>query len=264
MTGSRALRAVLSAAILAAFSASTTSSAPVPLSPPPPRAILEAPAPPTAGGSPLEPVGATPSRAATRYATLPLRFEANAGQSDPQVKFLSRGSGHTLFLTPTEAVLRVPAGPAAAAPSPRLRASRDRLTATEGATTAIRMRLLDAHPDPRLVGEGELPGRANYFIGDNPTAWRRGVPSYARVRYERVYPGIDLVFHGDARSLEYDLVVAPGADPSVIRVAFEGVDGLRLDGRDLVLTSAGADVRLRRPVVYQDTAAAGGRSPAST
>src|SRR5204862_7354880 len=93
----------------------------------------------------------------------------------------------------------------------------------------VRMRLADSNRHPQLTGLDRLPGTSNYFIGNDPERWQRDVPNYARVKYAGVYPGIDLVYYGNQRQLEYDIVVAPGADPRQIALAFEGVQELSLD-----------------------------------
>ncbi len=170
-------------------------------------------------------------------ADVPLSFEPNDGQTDARVKFLSHGHGYTLFLTPSEAVLAL-----------------WKPTATHDAQ-ALRVKLLGANPDPRIVGEGELAGRTNYFIGKDPARWRTNVPTYARVRYRDVYPGIDLVYYGaHERQLEYDFVLAPGADPHAIALGFAGARRLALDAAgDLVVTFAdGGTVLHKAPVVYQE------------
>ena len=95
--------------------------------------------------------------------------------------------------------------------------------------------------------------RANYFIGNDPDKWRTNVPTYAKVQYQDVYPGVDLVYYGNQRQLEYDLVVGPGADPAAIALSFEGVKGLRIDAQgDLVLDTPGGEVRQHKPLVYQE------------
>jgi len=187
------------------------------------------------------------------YVRPPLRFEANRGQTDGRVKFLSRGSGSTVFLTSTEAVV-VLTEPVANTKRGRSPLARPDLTKPQKVTrTAVRMRLVGASPAPRVTGLEELPGKANYFIGNNPTKWRTNVPMYAKVRYENVYRGIDLVYYGNQRQLEYDFVVAPGADPRVIRLAFEGADKLALDAHgNLVLHTAHGQVLQRAPVIYQE------------
>jgi hypothetical protein len=117
----------------------------------------------------------------------------------------------------------------------------------------IRMRVVGGNPKGRVVGLDELPGKSNYFIGNDPKKWHTNVPSYAKVKYEGIYPGVDLVYYGNQRRLEYDFVVAPGADPNQIKLSFAGADGMRVDAAsgDLVLKLGGDEVRLRKPAVYQ-------------
>lgn len=172
------------------------------------------------------------------FGRLPLRFEANLGQTAREVRFLSRGRGHTLFLAGDEFVL---------APSGR----------PEG---AVRMRLIGAGKPSAITGIDRLPGETHYLIGSDPRAWTTHVPGYARVRYREVYPGIDLVFRGERGVLEFDCEIAPGADPGAIRMAFKGMDRLRLDGTgSLVLETGAGDIVLRAPVLYQE--ADGARRP---
>jgi len=122
----------------------------------------------------------------------------------------------------------------------------------------MRMRLVGGNARGRVVGLDELPGRSNYFIGNDPKKWRTNVPSYARVKFEGVYPGVDLLFYGNQRQLEYDFVVAPGADPNQIKLSFAGADGLRVDtaSGDLVLKTGNDEVRFHKPAVYQPAVAA--------
>jgi hypothetical protein len=181
------------------------------------------------------------------YGQMALRFEANAGQTDASVRFLARGPGYGLFLTPAEAVLHLHKpqadGPVAQTPEP---------------ADTLRLRLVGANPDPALVGLDELPTRSNYLQGNDPARWHTDVANYGQVAYRAVYPGIDLVYYGSQEQLEYDFVVAPGADPSAIRLAFAGARGMALDGQgNLVLHTTGGDVVEEAPVLYQD--GAGGR-----
>ena len=105
----------------------------------------------------------------------------------------------------------------------------------------LRMKLVGADPHVEVTGLDELPGKSNYFIGNDPSKWRTNLPTYAKVKYQHVYPGIDLVYYGNQRHLEYDFVVAPGADPGAIRLAFQGEETLRIDGQgDLVLGAGGS------------------------
>jgi hypothetical protein len=195
---------------------------------------------------------ATKLRLQAAYGKLPLHFEANQGQAASQVEFLSRSSGYTLFLTSTEAVL------ALRRPQEETSAVSRELALPpeqpEMITTAVlRMQLVGASPSPVVRGLDKLPGKSNYFIGNDPTKWRTNVPNYAKVRYEAVYPGIDLIYYGNQRQLEYDFVVAPGADPDAIRLGFQGADKLSLgaDG-NLVLHTASGEVIQRVPLVYQE------------
>src|SRR5438552_455501 len=186
------------------------------------------------------------------YGKLPLSFEANDGQADPQVKFLSRGRGYTLFLTSTETVLVLREGASARNVGGGLPAAkRERGKALSG--TVLRMTFVKANPAPAVAGVGELPGKSSYFVGNDPKKWRANVLTYAKVEYRDVYPGVNLVYYGNQRQLEHDFVVSPGADPKAITLAFEGMDGVAIDGLgDLVLRADGGEVRLRKPVVYQE------------
>jgi hypothetical protein len=170
--------------------------------------------------------------AAERYGDLPLSFEANQGQTDSQVRFLSRGSGYSFFLTQAGAVLSF---------------SRD-----AHSDAVLRMQLAGASPNAPVQGLGQLPGKSNYFFGSDSSRWRTGVPTYSRVKYENVYPGISLVYYGNQRQLEYDFVVAPGADPRQIRLSVAGAQKLTVDAQgNLVLHNSAGEVQLLAPKVYQ-------------
>ena len=115
------------------------------------------------------------------------------------------------------------------------------------------MQLVGANATARPEGRDELPGKVNHFIGNDPKRWSRGVPTYAQVRYQDVYAGIDLVYYGNQRELEYDFVVAPGANPDTIALTFEGADALEVDAAGNLVLHTGADRILQRaPRVYQD------------
>jgi len=138
--------------------------------------------------------------------------------------------------------------------------------------TVLRMHLVGANPNPQVVGLEELPGKSNYLLGNDSSKWRTNIPHYAKVKYERLYPGIDLIYYGNQRQLEYDFVVAPGADPKVIRLAFDGLpphpvplvaqpSWLRAgwkpapridDNGDLILQTAGGEICLHKPRIYQE------------
>jgi hypothetical protein len=214
--------------------------------------------------SPVKAEAASQARLVETYGKLPLSFEVNQGQTDKSARFISRGSGYGLFLTSTEAVLSLHK-PKAAAPtqtgklaSPALSAAAKKPPANtvqsgSDETATLHMKLVGGNPNPKITGLDELPGKVNYFRGKDPKQWRTNIPSYAKVKYEKVYPGIDLIYYGNQRQLEYDFIVAPGADPKAVRLAFAGADQLTIDKRgDLVLKSGDDDVRLHKPRVYQD------------
>ncbi|HEY7068142.1 MAG TPA: SBBP repeat-containing protein [Chloroflexota bacterium] len=217
--------------------------------------------PPTPSPEGAAPVDSPPSIAASAqlesvYGRLPLSFEPNQGQADPSVGFLARASGYTVALMPDEVRLtphpetergslsRTPPAPIA-----RAELSGVDLPAEE----PVAVRFVGADANAPASPEGRLPGTASYFIGNDPARWRAGIPTYASVRYHDVYPGIDLVFHGHGRELEYDFVVAPGADPSLIRLEVVGTDAAALDDQgDLVLRAGAGELRQRKSVVYQE------------
>jgi hypothetical protein len=211
-------------------------------------------------------------RLVVNYAKLPLSFEANQGQTDRSVNFLSRGRGYSLFLTGDEAVLRLskPETESATRNSrlgPRIKGlvRNQLLRATHhgpGITgSVLRMKLVDANRDAIVAGTDELPGKVNYFLGNDPKAWRSNIPTYAKVRYQNIYRGVDLVYYGNqGGQLEYDFVVAPGADPAAITLGVEahgspGRPPLRItrDG-DLIVDLDGRDVHFHKPVIYQPLA----------
>ncbi|MCA1618682.1 MAG: SBBP repeat-containing protein [Acidobacteria bacterium] len=197
-----------------------------------------------------------PERALETYGRIPLSFEANRGQADDSVDFLARGAGYSLFLKPSEATF-VLFGRGAGAPSK----GRAPMTAVGGETPAapavLRMKLVGADASAAAEGAEELEGKANYLVGDDASKWRTGVPTYGRVRYASVYPGVDLVYYGNQRQLEYDFRIAPGADPGVVSLHFEGADKVEVGAEgDLLLAVGGSVVRQPKPFVYQEVAGA--------
>jgi hypothetical protein len=168
-----------------------------------------------------------------RYQQFPLSFEPNLNQTNAEVKFLARGDGYILFLTGKDAVFS--------------------MGRTAASKAVMSMSLLGANENPRFSGMDELPGKSNYIIGNQPEKWHTNIPNYRKVSEKNIYPGIDLVYYGTQRQLEYDFVIAPGANPSKIQIAFKGANNLHTDANgDLVLSAAGSDdVRLHKPVAYQ-------------
>ncbi|MGZ4899470.1 MAG: DUF7948 domain-containing protein [Candidatus Angelobacter sp.] len=197
---------------------------------------------------PAEAQEQTRLRVEVGYGNLPLSFESNRGQTDPQVKFLSRAGNRTLWLTSNEAVLAVGRPSRPAGPDAKKSAA---VKESQIAPAVLRMKFVGANANPRIAGEARQTGTVNYFAG-KPEEWRTKIHTYARVRYRSLYPGIDLVFYGNNRELEYDLVVSPGADPGQIKLALAGAQSVRIDGEgNLVLETAAGDVIQQKPKVYQ-------------
>ncbi len=174
---------------------------------------------------------------------LPLRFEPNEGQanlkaSDPRVKFIARGAGYVLALGSEGALLSVTS-----------RTAPDSSTAVRMET--VGMKLAGANPRAMIGAVDRLSGESNYLLGNNPAKWRSGVPQFARVRYENIYPGINLVFYGNQGRLEHDFQVAPGADPTQAELEFDGQRNLELSGGALVIKSRTGELRLEAPRAYQ-------------
>src|SRR6187551_2716160 len=174
-------------------------------------------------------------RSAAHLFQLPLTFEVNQGQTDDRVDFMARGPGYNIFLTATEAVFALPEAPA-----------------KSGQRPVMRMQLIGSAADPQVQGVDALPGKVNYFRGQDTASWKTKVPIYRRVKYSAVYPGVDLVYYGQSQQLEYDFIVAPGADPNTIKLDFAGVEQTTVDAQgDLVLKTAGGPMRFQKPVIFQ-------------
>jgi Beta-propeller repeat len=192
------------------------------------------------------------------YGRLPLSFEPNRGQIDPRVRFLARGGGYSLFLTATDAVLSL--WRSAAAPDDRMPSSSGSsvgpIRDTASTRAVVTMRVVDANPEPEAAGQRVTTGASNYFIGNDPTQWVTDIPIYERVNYRDIYPGVDLVYYGTQSQLEYDFVVSAGADPSTIRLDFEGASNLTVTpAGDLLMQTPTGEICQHQPLVYQDTAA---------
>jgi hypothetical protein len=193
------------------------------------------------------------ARIVENYGKLPLSFEANQGQADKRVKFLSRGNAYGLYLTGNEAVLTLRKTVYGAVRPGLQRKLRPRQKSAP--PDVVRMQLAGASGKMEPRGEEQLPGTANYFIGSDSAKWRTSIPTYAKVHYTGIYRGIDLVYYGnpsDGGQLEFDFAVAPHADPRRIQLRFDGPSRLRLAANgDLVVTTADGALAFHQPVVYQ-------------
>src|SRR5689334_12469185 len=172
-------------------------------------------------------------RLVAKYDRLPLRFERNLGQLDASVEYVSRGLDRTLFLTRDEAVMSLHGGSATS-------------------ESAVRMKFKNNDRRAIVIGEDRAETTSRYYVGNDPRHWQPGVPNFSRVRYCNMYAGIDVAYRGNAGQLEYDFIVAPGANPHDIDLAFDGVDSIEIDpAGDLVLHTAAGELRQKRPVAFQ-------------
>ena len=195
-----------------------------------------------------KPATVTPTargRVQASYAALPLSFEANQGQTDSQVKYMARGDGYTLFLTANDAVFSLQSRSSQKAKSSQ-RTQKD-------SNAVVHMQLQGGNSLAKVSASSQLPGKSNYFLGNDPSKWHADVPHFARVAYQDVYPGVNLAFHGAQRQTEFDFVVAPGANPAPIGFHFTGALGIKTDDSgNLIISSAAGNVQLHKPVAYQE------------
>ena len=193
--------------------------------------LLSACTVPQPGGSALratEPGAPSRGQLLEAYGRVPLHFEENQGQADGSLRFIARSEGGLVGL------------------------ARQGLTLSADDDT-VHLALAGAASAPRMEALDALPGRMHYYLGSDARQWRTDVPTYARVRYAGVYPGVDVLVYGNQRRLEYDFVVAPGADPDRIRVRVEGADSVALDpAGDLKIRRGDLTIVQHAPVVYQE------------
>src|SRR5262245_9166795 len=191
------------------------------------------------------------------YGKLGLSFEANYGQTDPSVNFITRAAGATAFLTATAAVFVLPDSNCDPPSPPALAGVYDPQSSISSPgcqqAWALRMNIEGGSPAAQVTGIDEQEGIVNYFIGNDPDKWHTDIPTFARVQYPNVYPGVDLVYYGNQQQLEYDFAVQPGADAGRIALNFEGASSLALDSNgDLLIETGVGTVRQHKPAVYQE------------
>jgi outer membrane protein assembly factor BamB/plastocyanin len=183
------------------------------------------------------------------YGKLPIAFQPNVGQAAAGISYLARGNGFGLALSPGG--LTMTFRPQASVPSPP--SGRAHYVHSNPADAAVvRVAFPGADSGPTLVAGDKLPGTVNYLLGPNRKSWHQNVPTYGRVTYQALYPGIDLEFSGAGGKLEYIYTLAAGSDPGVIRLAFSGQDALSVDAAgNLVATVKGEILTQPPPVAYQ-------------
>jgi uncharacterized repeat protein (TIGR01451 family) len=168
------------------------------------------------------------------FGRIPLHFEPNEGQAGPSVQYLSEGDGFALYLGAEGASLSLRADP--------------------GRSAKVTMSLVGSRSAVSPTAEKPQAARINYFIGNDPGLWHSNIPTFAAVKYSSIYPGVDLVYYGRGRKLEYDFIVAPGADPGVIGLNLGGAVALHLRGDGgLAIVLEGGELEWRPPVAYQES-----------
>jgi hypothetical protein len=195
-----------------------------------------------------------PTNELATFGNLPMSFEQNVGQTNGQVQFLSRCGGYTLFLTPGEAVLKLTGQHVGSPIASSVHVGKHGRQYGQGNTSSVlRMRMEGAKWSATVRGLDQLPGVSNYFIGNDPSKWRTGVASYAKVQYSDIYPGVDLVYYGNQGQIEYDFIVKSGADPNQVSMAIDGAQKMTLDNAtgDISIETTGGRMALRKPVIYQ-------------
>jgi hypothetical protein len=196
-------------------------------------------------------------QAADRFRYLPSSFESNIGQSDPAVRFLSRGPGYTLLFQDHEADIILTKRVAVAGVHRKGVAGHLRpVSDTASVADVLHMQLVGASADSSLSAMDRLPGTVNYFYGSNPSHWHTGIPTFAKVQYSGVYPGVNLVYYSNSSGLEFDFQVAPGASASSIRIRFDGARHLEVDeDGNLSVFAEHGRISFQKPLIYQTGAA---------
>ena len=203
---------------------------------------------------------AVKTQAQHQFDQLPLSFQANQGQFDPQVRFATQTSAYNAYLTAGGLVVDLPAPSTGAGATQGETAGHhgtlaQRLAVQPAATapdTMVQMQLVGANLAAPAVGQQQLPGKVNYFIGSDPSQWHTNIATFGQVDYQSVYPGINLVYYGSQNQLEYDFVVNPGADPRAISLGFTGANQASLDAQgNLVLSTAAGQLVQHQPSAYQ-------------
>jgi hypothetical protein len=181
---------------------------------------------------------ASPAQTLPTLGNLPLYFTAvSPGQASPPAQFIARGGDCQFLIAPAEA---------------RFELQKPDAAGGKMSVRMVKMQFVGADPQAQIQGADELPGKVNYLIGNNPAHWRTGVETFARLRVEQLYPGVTLIYYGNQRQLEYDLTIAPGANPNAIQIRFDGVDKISIGGQgELILSLGDGEIRQPAPVIYQ-------------
>jgi Bacterial Ig-like domain (group 3)/Beta-propeller repeat len=213
--------------------------------------LLCHPSPPADAASAPQP--AISAALTGKFRGLPASFEPNVGQSDPAVRYLSRGRGYSIHFRDHQVDFALAKSENSSSQVSLTGAHRDPPNGDSvSAADTLHMRLIGASVDSELSGEDRLPGVVNYFYGRDPAQWHMGIPMFSKVAYKGVYPGINLVYYGNSSRLEFDFQLAPNASVSSIRLQFAGAKAKELDRNgNLILFAEDSHISFHKPLVYQ-------------
>ena len=195
----------------------------------------------------------TKAKVQNGYGNLPLYFIQNNGQIDEKVKYYEKGMNHSTFFTQEGVYLSIINKRYKHAHTHsrfvNINATKQEMPAEE----FLKLTFLDANKNPVIMAEDIQEGKVNYFIGNDPEKWKANIPTYKIVLYKDIYKGIDMKFYGNSRSLEYDVVVNPGADPSQVKFSYEGIRGMRIsDEGNLEISLNRGKLIHKMPYIYQE------------
>jgi len=194
------------------------------------------------------------------YGKLPLYFIQNNGQVDEKVKFYEKGNGHATLFTKEGVYLSLHKG---AEVNKSVMEQGNRVAVNdrgEGVSSdndaqpeIIKLTPIGANKDPEIIAENKQEGKVNYFIGNDPNKWKTNIPTYQAVVYKEIYKNIDMKFYGNNQQMEYDIIVKPGADPKMVKLSYEGIEGLKVtDDGDLLISLKEGKLIQKKPIVYQE------------
>ena len=200
----------------------------------------------------------TKTKAVEAYGKLPLLFIANNGQTDKSVRFYERGSGHATFFTEEGVYISLNRAKEKEAVEQDVKGKRgipssEKSRPLNYESSLVKLIPLHANPSPQIIAEAPQEGKVNYFTGNDPRKWKTNIPTYGAVVYKDLYKGIDMKFYGNNRQLEYDIIVSPGADPSQVKLSYEGIKGLKAtENGDLEISLKEGSIIQRSPHIYQE------------
>jgi len=193
------------------------------------------------------------SKTKVSYMNIPLFFIENQGQLPKKVRYCEKGKGHEILFAEDGVYFSLLSSHGKMQKHENSQMATKNVTKNPKRYVNFELSFLNAKPHPQIIGEGEKTGKVNYFKGKDPNKWKINIPTYGAVTYKNVYKGIDIKFYGDNKSLEYDIIVHPGADISRMKFSHEGIEDLHLsENGDLVINAKDGTLIHKRPCIYQE------------